>query len=47
LDAASKEKVKASMAAFLNDIPVFKMVAMSGGKFTEAALDGVLQMVNN
>ena len=47
LDAASKEKVKASMAAFLNDIPVFKMVAMSGGKFTEAALEGVLQMVNN
>ena len=47
LDAATTAKMRSMMAVFFDDFPIFKMVNMSGGKFSEAAMNGILQMVNN
>ncbi len=34
------------MAMFMQDMPIYKMVAMSRGNFTDEMLDGMLKMVN-
>lgn len=47
LDEAAKQKQRKMMESFFNDMPVFKFINMSGGRFTEEMLQGVLQMANN
>lgn len=43
----SAKKGKRMMEAMLNDMPIYKMVGMSNGLFTEQMLDGIIQMVNS
>lgn len=48
MDPHSEEakKMQAMMELFLADMPILKMVSMSGGMMTDEMLDGILLMVN-
>jgi beta-glucosidase len=45
-DKEAAKKTQEMMKTFMNDMPLSKMVGMSGGKFTEEMLQGILMMVN-